>query len=796
MSTRPKKPARPASRARPLLVKGWLWLGVAALVLVVACFVFLLAKPPHFNQAASGISGSGPSAPIVEDERRVFAQYAGSESCRSCHAEAYESWAISNHGLAERRVEPQLDQAAFVPASSFRHATQSTSSRFDGTNYLITCVGLSRTNETHRVVRVIGNDPLRQYLAAFPGGRLQTLEAAFDPRKNEWFNVYGEEDRLPGDWGHWTGRGMNWNSMCASCHNTRLRKNYRPASDSYATTMAEMSVGCEACHGPLKAHVDWQHQHGQEGRRDPTPPKPSRRQVMDACGFCHARRSELTGDFKPGDSFFDHQGLVVVDHSAGFYPDGQVRDEDYEFAPFLGSRMATNGVTCVDCHNPHSAKPILPGNWLCLRCHDGTRTNAPVINPVEHAHHKVFGYGPGGERTDFDLMAYSPRAIKETGGECVNCHMPTTRFMQRHPRHDHGLTIPDPLLTKEQGIPNACTRCHSDKDAEWALAACVKWYGAKMDRPTRRRAQWIAHARANDSAARLPLVQMLLGPENPYWQAVGAGLLAPWIADTTVSNALLKSLEHPHPLVRDCAARALEPLVEQPGSAVTRALRRLLDDPVRSVRVSAAWALRGSLEADVAPARELRHYMDLNADQPTGQMQLAAFELARGRPQEAIAHYEKAILWDPNAAAIHHDVAVVLSQVGRNSEAIEHLKTACRLEPKEAEFQFKLGLAWNEAGRMDQTTAALEAAIHLDPRHSAAWYNLGLARNQLGQPEAALDALTRAASIEPNDARIPYAQATILAQLGRSAEAVAAARRALAVQPDFPAAQDLLKQLR
>lgn len=776
--------------------RGKVWLAVVALVSMVAGIALFWSKPPYSRLALPGVHGSRPSGSVVEDERRIFAQYAGSATCRSCHSEAYESWAVSNHGLAERRVEPRLDQTAFVPPSSFKHGSQRTSSRLDSTNYLITCVGLSGTNETHSVVRVIGNDPLRQFLVAFPGGRLQTLEAAFDPRASQWFNVFGEEDRQPGDWGHWAGRGMNWNSMCASCHNTRLRKNYRAASDSYATTMAELSVGCEACHGPLRAHVDWQHQHGQEGRRDPTLPKLSPRQVMDSCGFCHARRSELTGDFKPGDSFFDHHGLVVVDHSAGFYPDGQVRDEDYEFAPFLGSRMATNGVTCVDCHNSHSAKPKLPGNWLCLRCHDGGYTNAPVINPVDHAHHRVFGYGPGGERTNFDLMAYDPRAVRETGGECVNCHMPTTRFMQRHPRHDHGMTIPDPLLTKEHGIPNACNRCHADKDPEWALAACVKWYGAKMDRPTRRRAQWIARARTNDSAARLPLVQMLLGPENPYWQAVGAGLLAPWIADTTVSNALQKSLEHPHPLVRDCATRALDPLVEQPSPAVAQAVRRLLDDPVRSVRVSAAWVLRGSLEADGAPVRELQHYMDLNADQPTGQMQLAGFQLAKGRLPEAIACYERAISWDPNAAAIHHDVAVVLSQVGRNEEAIEHLKTACRLEPKEAEFQFKLGLAWNEAGRVDQTAAALEQAVHLDSRHSAAWYNLGLARNQLGQSEAALDALIRAASVEPNDARIPYAQATILAQLGRSAEAVAAARRALAVQPDFPGARELLDQLR
>ena len=39
--------------------------------------------------------------------------------------------------------------------------------------------------------------------------------------------------------------------------------------------------------------------------------------------------------------------------------------------------------------------------------------------------------------------------------------------MARDPRHDHGFTIPDPLLTKELGIPNACNRCHADKTVDW-----------------------------------------------------------------------------------------------------------------------------------------------------------------------------------------------------------------------------------------------------------------------------------------------------------------------------------------
>jgi tetratricopeptide (TPR) repeat protein len=373
--------------------------------------------------------------------------------------------------------------------------------------------------------------------------------------------------------------------------------------------------------------------------------------------------------------------------------------------------------------------------------------------------------------------------------------MPQTAYMQRHWRHDHGFTIPDPLLTKQYGIPNACNRCHADKSADWALENCVAWYGQKMERPTRQRAQWIARARRGDASGREPLLDTMTGNDSPYWKAAAANLLGQWAGELKVRDALLKSLEAPDPLVREQAVRALEPLAAPPGSPVAMALRKLLDDPVRSVRVSAAWALRASLPAGTQAARDLQYYLRLNSDQPTGQMQEGAFTLARGQPQEALAHYQKAVAWDPNSAASRHDLAVALSALGRTREAIEQLEAACRLEPKEAEYEFKLALAWTEAGAVDKAVAALDQAVRLDPRHARAWFNLGLARNTLGQTDSALEALERAETLAPDDPQIPYARATILARLGRKAEAGKAAERALDLNPGYAEAQQLLQEL-
>lgn len=784
-----KAPRRTPARRIGLVV------ALAALVVLAVGWKLFRPRLGAPMPRPEGASTSVQPATVMEDESAAFAAYGGSKSCQPCHEEAYELWVSSHHGMAERPLDPALDGPAFDPTRTFKHGSQQTRVGREGTNWMVTCAGLSKTNETHAVVRVIGHDPLRQFLVAFPGGRLQTLQASYAPGTNEWFDVYGDEDRRPGEWGHWTGRGMNWNYMCATCHNTRLRKNYDPVTDSYQTRMAEMTVGCEACHGPLKAHNEWQAKYGKTGQKDPTVTRLSREQLVDNCGFCHARRSDLTGDFKPGDRFFDHQSLAIVDRSNVYYPDGQVRDENYEFAAFLGSRMQTNGVACVDCHNPHSMKTVLPGNWLCLRCHNGSVTNAPVINPVEHSHHKVFGYAADGTLVDSDLMNYKPGQIKETGGECVNCHMPQTLYMQRHWRHDHGFTIPDPLLTKEHAIPNACNRCHADKSVDWAQEACVKWYGPKMERPTRTRAQWIARARGGDKQARDPLLELLRGTDNPYWRGVAAGLVGQWVAEAPVRNALVVALRDAHPLVREQAVLALEPLFRQPDGELRAALRPLLADPVRSVRVRAAWALQDELPPNTRAALELEHAMALNADQPAGQMQLGAHALRRGQAQKAVDHYARAVAWDGGSGGIRHDYAVALSLAGRPREAVEQLEAACRLEPKDAEYAYKLALAWNETGDNARTMATLEKAVALDPQHARAWFNLGLARNAAGQAEAAVQALLRAETVAPEEAQFPYARATIEAARGRVDDARRAAERALEIDPQFRDARGLLNQL-
>ncbi len=633
-----------------------------------------------------------------------------------------------------------------------------------------------RTNlEAYAVDRVIGVDPVRQFLTASTGGRWQTQEVSYDSRANQWFDVYGDEDRRPGEWGHWTGRGMNWNSRCAECHNTRLRKNYDEATDAYHTTMDEMAVSCGACHAGLAEHVAWRKDHPSSKAKDPTLSRPTSERVLGTCGSCHARQENITGDFMPGDSFFDHYQLQIPGDSDAWYADGQVRSEDYEFASFLGSKMHERGVTCLDCHNPHSANVLLPGNDLCMKCHSGAFTNAPVINPVEHTHHLA----------------------TKKGSSCIGCHMPVTVYMQRHPRHDHGFTIPDPRLTKELNIPSACNRCHADKGVDWGVSFCDQWYGQKMNRPTRERTRWIAAAQRGDKSGQGPLMGMLSsGRASPYWRAVAANLLWQWSDDREVNAALLRLLRDDHPLVREQAIKSLESRLNDGGGEVAGALQPKLNDPVRNVRVAAAWALRSSLDTNVVAGKELLAMLDFNADQPVGQYHKAMFNLDRGEPTKALAHLQLAEKWDPFSPPIRLETADILSQLGKTNDALHELQTLCQQQPDSADFRFKLGLALAQARQFEGAIQTLGRVVQLDASHVQGWYNLGLALSAAGQIDESLAALDRASALAPKDPQIPYARASVLLHAKRYEEARASAQKALLLNPSFQPAKDLLQRLK
>lgn len=432
----------------------------------------------------------------------------------------------------------------------------------------------------------IGVAPLVQSVRAADAGRWLVPTRAYHPGSRSWFDVTGTP-----------GPSAVWNTSCAYCHMTGFHKGFRPDAASFASTWLEHGVGCAACH-------DSSHRPGKASDRG--------RRVTETCLTCHSLREELSAEaFVPGDHFNDHFRLELADRPQAFWPDGQVRDEAFEGTSFLSSAMGGHGgVQCTDCHDPHSGKLRAPlaGNQLCLSCHaTGARQAPKIADPQAHSHHRG----------------------DSAGNQCEACHMPTKVFMQRHPRHDHGFGKPDPRLTQELGLPNACNRCHADRNTQWAVGWTDQWYGVRLDGRQRQRTRTVARAWAGQREAANDVLNLLATEQVPAWTAALTGLLAPWAGEARIHAVLRDLLTDPEPLVRAAAVRAL---AEQPDRL--ELLTPMLNDKLRLVRLDAAYALRDEVAAqpDLLPAptrREVEEWLDQTSDTPVGAARRAQWHAAR-----------------------------------------------------------------------------------------------------------------------------------------------------------------------
>lgn len=609
-------------------------------------------------------------------------QTTGSAACARCHADVYEAWASSHHALAQRPASP--DDPALSGLLELELDGGEGPARFP-------------------VRWTLGVAPLRQFVVPMTGGRHQVTQQAWDTDRAEWFDVFGD-DRQPGEWGHWTGRGMTWNGMCAPCHTTGLVVGYDPEADTFSTTWHELGVGCEACHGPGSAH-------GDEGAPSPG---------GEACAACHARMTALTGAYSPTEPLLDHFLPALPDTSDTWHADGQVQDELFEAVAFRMSRMHEAGVTCRDCHDAHTGALRAEGDGLCLSCH------------AEH---------PGFARHDHHGGAVS----------CVDCHMPRTVYMQRHPRRDHGMHLPDPALAAEIGAPSACGRCH-DEDVKEAAA---RWWPGLAERPHRLRARAVAAARRGEGPD--PLLAAL--PEaNPTWRAALVGLLGPWAADPRAEAHLRAAAADPDPWVRLGAAHAWSEAGGPP------ALLTLLDDPVRAVRVQAALGLRHRLSPSDPRAADLRAWLERDLHQPQARTLLAGWLLQHGDPVTAERWVRPAVSWDPSGTGARLTLAVALASQGRVAQAREVLEDGVQQHPTDAELRFRLALARAGEGDLDGGRRELEILVGMAPDHGRAWYNLGLVRDRLGDLDGAVAALQQADAQQPVPPDALWALTTLIAR--------------------------------
>jgi predicted CXXCH cytochrome family protein len=695
------------------------------------------------------------------------ADYVGSKTCASCHQDAYKNWEKSHHWQAMQPANADTVLGDFNNASFEHYGVTSKFSMVDG-RYTVRTDNAAGKMEDFTIAYTFGFYPLQQYLIAFPDGRYQTLSVAWDSRPKaeggqRWFHLYPDEAIPHDDPLHWTGAFQNWNSRCASCHSTDLHKNYDVKTDTYDTQWAEVTVGCESCHGAGSQHLAWAA--GNTGIADKglilslddraswvaADGKPTLHNSSDlrpqnqlgSCAGCHSRRQEIAHRQVEEDYLQSYSPSLLLEGL--YFPDGQINDEVYVYGSFLQSKMHEQGVVCSNCHEPHSLQLRVEGNGLCAQCHAPATFDTP-----EHHHHPA----------------------DSTGAQCVNCHMPERTYMVVDPRRDHSFKVPQPVLSGLLNTPNACTTCHTDKDNAWAKQALQNWLGHQPLRDTH--APTLAIARGNNPAALKPLLELAREPAAAPIVRATAVRETGRFGSTEMLTQAIEHLYDDNALIRGAAVEALEIL---PADQRYTLLSPLVDDPVRSVRIAVGAALAGTdmgpLNAQQSTAlnslfAEYVTALEYSADMPGTQLNLGSFYTSRRQYPQAHAAYEHALRLSPGYLPAMLNLADLYRAMGEEEKARPLLEQAIKAAPAEAPAYHALGLLMVRQKQVAESLPYLQKAAELAPAAARYSYVYGVALHSTGRVDEALKVLASAAEDHPNDPQIQGALKAYSEQAGKA----------------------------
>ncbi len=651
--------------------------------------------------------------------------------------------------LSDRSVLGNFNNAVF------EHAGSTTRFFRNDDQWLIETEGTDGKPAEFPVRYTFGVYPLQQYLVELPGGKLQALSVAWDSRPRDeggqrWFHVYGDDDIDYTDVLHWTQPSQNWETMCADCHSTGLVKRYDVDQDRFDTGWQEIDVSCEACHGPGKSHVAWAGDPGgyaasggtgkglavsldersgvgwrfddQADTAMRSMPGGSGREVT-ACAPCHSRRSMIAAEDNFGGRFLDAYLPASIEPPL-YYLDGQIRDEVYVYGSFLQSRMHQQGVTCSDCHDPHSLELRAPASEVCAQCHNRQRYAAR-----EHTLH-----APG-----------------STGASCIECHMPPTTYMQVDPRHDHSFRVPKLEFTTLLNLPDPCARCHADRDAGWALDI-MREAGRATPKQASRWGELLAVSGLGAEDSATALLALISDETAPVILRSTAISRLPMLGEQALEAIGSRYIAAEQPMLRWAVARVLQ---NAPVALQVKLVPVLLDDPVKAVRLAAAVTLAPvgaeliSFQVQQKRSRVLEEYIAtqlVNAERAESHTNIAIVYRHQNRLEAAERAYRTALRLNPFFVPAYVNLVDLYRATDRDAEGEILLRQALTRLPEQASLHHALGLLYVRQQRMADAEYELGKAANADNAELSAVLAFALVLDARGATDEAAQYLDAARS--------------------------------------------------
>jgi hypothetical protein len=489
---------------------------------------------------------------------------------------------------------------------------------------------------------------------------------------------------------------QQWNKSCVGCHVSGQENGYNAATHSYNTQWSDFGTSCERCHGPGAAHV--QQYRGSAFAPGATAGQPSHEvglgtraaivrptrlepgAATGVCAQCHSLRTAINPGYKAGDDYYDYFTPVLeyapyarphASQDPPYWADGRPRRFSNDAIGLWQSAcFLRGGATCTSCHadphlpdidkNPQLAPPA--SNALCLRCHQ-----------------------PIGAQ----LTAHTRHAAGSSGSACVECHMPKTVVSIKATIRDHTIGVPAPENTVKFGIPNACTECHTDKPAGWAVDRTNEWW------PNGRRGRLVAQAEAFTAArtGRGDAIDRLLAIADderygPLTRANAIGYLGNY-SDTRAVSAVLRAAHAADAPIRITALAAMRQAGhDDPGSRTT--VRAGLSDPKRAVRIASLLTIIGQGGSDLTAgdlaryrfvAGEFAEWTGANQQDADLQRLQGVVHLLAGAFDRAAASLEVSLDLDPAAPSVRFLLGIARAGERRFDEARKLFERVPRSDP-------------------------------------------------------------------------------------------------------------------
>ena len=310
-----------------------------------------------------------------------------------------------------------------------------------------------------------------------------------------------------------------------------LRQGIAEMSRRFAAEhLLEIGIGCEACHGGCREHVQQPRiSTSYEPRspflhlqpaRDREPPTRAE-SINRVCARCH----QVLFSRYP---FTWEGGLRHAGSPGGSSTNsGEARDM------LMGG--CSRALACTDCHDPHSnddpddlaALATLAGNATCTKCHLAFASREALRS---HSHH-------------------DPDAA---GGVCINCHMPRKNLALTYTLgRYHRIGSPTERARVQGDRPLECALCHARKSSEELVTEMERWWGKHYDRQ-------VLQALYGD--LQQPPLFSTLARGKPHEQAVAIISLREQNQREALPF-LARQIANPLPLVRYQARKAINALL-------------------------------------------------------------------------------------------------------------------------------------------------------------------------------------------------------------------------------------------